>query len=112
MNKSSAINSYSCSNGTRVSKAVLDRNVRKAKEIKTRNYKNDHGFISCEFTGQSSGTYFDIMHIISVNEAQNSGRSELCWDQRNLRFGTREIHKNHDKKTSAERDEIFNELNK
>ena len=104
------MNSYKTSKGERVSQGVIDRNIRKAKEIKVREFKNDHGFIFCEFTQLSSGR-IDIMHIISVDECKKSGWTELCWDQRNLRFGTRNIHNLHDKLEHAEREKIFNELN-
>lgn len=111
MNKVSYINTFECENGSRVTKAVIDRNIRKAKEIKVRDFKNDHGFIHCEFTSQSSGTRIDIMHLISVDECQKSKRANLAWDQRNLRFGTRKIHNDFDKKPNCEREEIFKQLN-
>ena len=108
---SSKINTYGCENGDRVSKAIIDRNIRKAKENKTREFKNDHGFIHCEFTGQSSGTYIDHMHIISVKECLATGRANLSWDKRNLRFGTREIHNDFDRKSNQDREEMFIQLN-
>lgn len=108
---SSKINTYGCDNGNRVTKAIIDRNIRKAKENKTREFKNDHDFVYCEFTGQSSGTYIDIMHIISIKECLATGRANLCWDKRNLRFGTREYHNDFDKKSNLEREDIFNQLN-
>ena len=111
MNNSSKINTYSCENGFRVTKAIIERNIRKAKENQTRKFKNDHGFIFCEFTEQSSGTYIDIMHIISVKECLASGRAKLSWDQRNLRFGTREYHNEFDRKSNKEREKVFNKLN-
>ena len=111
MRNSSSINTYGCENGMRVSKLIINRNIRKAKEIKTQQFRKDYDCIYCEFTGQSGGTYIDIMHIISVDECQKSGRANLAWDQKNLRFGTRDIHNKHDKKTSKEREEIYIELN-
>lgn len=111
MKHESKINTFQCTNGARVSKGVINRNIRKAKEIKVREFKNDNGFIRCEFTDQSSGTYIDIMHIISVDECQKTGQTELSWCQSNLRFGTRAIHNNHDKKTNQEREIIYKQLN-
>ena len=111
MNKSSKINTYSCDDGSRVVKSIIDRNIRKAKEIKTSEFLKDHDFIFCEFTGQSSGTFIDHMHIISVKECLATGRANLSWDQRNLRFGTREYHNEFDKKSNQEREKIFKKLN-
>ena len=105
------MNNYKTSLGQSITQAVIQRNISKAKEIMVRTFKNDNGYIFCQFTGQSSGR-IDIMHLISVDECKKSGRVELVWAQRNLRFGTREVHDNHDKKTHAEREQIFNDLNK
>ena len=107
------MNTYSTSKGERITKAVIDRNIRKAKEIKKRTFKNINGYVYCEFTHKSSGTRIDIMHLISVDECQKMGMTELSWDQRNLRFGTRAIHNLFDKQTHEERIrafEIMNEL--
>ena len=102
------MNTYSTSTGERVTKRIIDRNIRKAKEIKVREFKNYHGFIHCEICNTRKG-YIDISHIISVKYCQETGRSELAWAQNNLRFLCRDHHDEHDTMTNQHRELIFKE---
>ena len=106
------MNHYKTSKGERVSQGTINRNIRKAKEIKFSNTIINKGFISCEFTGQnSSSEIIDTMHIISVDQCKKIGRVELSWDQRNLRYGSRSYHEKFDNQSHEKRIEIFETLN-
>ena len=103
------MNSYKTSKGERITKGRIDRNIRKAKEIKVRTFKNDHGYYWCEKCGTSQGT-IDISHIISVKYTQETGRTELAWDQKNLRFLCRDCHNKFDALTNQQREMLFNQF--
>jgi len=103
------MNTYSTSKGERITEAKKQRNIRKAKEIKVREFKNDHGFIYCEDCGKSDG-YIDISHTVSVKYCQETRRTELAWDQNNLKFRCRHDHNKHDALTNQEREGVFKGL--
>jgi len=91
------MNFYKTSTGERVSKSVIDRKVRQAKEAKLEKQFLEDGYNHCEECGQSTGTYFDCAHIISVDECQKSGRSELSWDENNINILCRRCHQKKDR---------------
>ena len=105
------MNTFRTSDGQRISKGIIDRNCRKVKENKLRQFKNDYGYFYCEDCGTSQGR-IDCSHTISVNEAQNTGRAELAWAVNNIRLLCRSCHNILDAKTSIEREKIYNKLNK
>lgn len=106
------MNTYNCTNGDRVTQSVIDRNIRKAKEIKKHNFIKEHGYKFCEFTGvNESAAIIDPMHIISVDQCKKMGRADLARDQRNLRYGARSYHVEFDNQLHQRRIEIFEELN-
>lgn len=99
-------NSYKCSDGTRISKAQIDRNVRRAKEEVLQDQENEFGYnfcVECMKSGYPE-TYDDIelriidcSHIKSVNDCQREGKSELAWDKTNIRILCRKHHRLFDK---------------
>lgn len=91
-------NHYQLSNGEKVAKSTIDRNVRKAKEKKLDEQFEIHYYNFCEECGRNaSGTRLDCSHTISVDECQKSGRAELAWDTDNIRILCRKCHQIHDK---------------
>jgi len=106
------MNTYKTSDGKRVSQAMIDRKVRLAKDIKRMEFELSHGYVYCEITMlNESNTIIDVSHIISVKYAKETGRTELCWDFRNLRFLSRIQHEKHDAKTNLEREQIYIDWN-
>jgi 5-methylcytosine-specific restriction endonuclease McrA len=91
------MNTYKTSSGERIKKSVIDRLVRSAKSQVLVNQINEHDYNFCEECKQSSGTYLDCSHTISVDQCQKQGKSELAWDISNLRVLCRNCHKKHDK---------------
>ncbi len=91
------MNSFKTSTGKRINKSVIDRKIRDAKELFRYTYLEKNGFYFCEKCKKSGGTILDVSHKISVNDAQNSGKTELCWDINNMQLLCRDCHKKHDK---------------
>ena len=86
------MNHLRCTDGTKVSKAYIDRQVSKAKARKVQKQLDDYGYNFCEECkiNASSGIYIDCSHDISVNECQNTGRAELAWDTENITIRCRD----------------------
>ena len=104
------MNTYLTSNGERIKQSIIDRNIRKAKEMKVADFVMGHGYVFCEVSKHSEGI-IDISHIISVKYAKETGRTELCWDFRNMRFLSRTQHEILDAKTNLEREQIYIDWN-
>ena len=90
------MNHFKTSDGNRITKRQIDLNVRKAKFKKLNSFLDEHDFIFCEKCKKSNSAPYDCAHTISVNECQNSGRSELAWDIGNIQILCRSCHKKHD----------------
>ena len=90
------MNSYKCSDGTKVKKSIVDRRIREAKRIKLDNFIQEHGYYFCEECKKSKGVYIDCSHDISVDECQKSGKTELAWDINNITLRCRNCHIKHD----------------
>ena len=85
------MNSYKQSNGETITKRQIDIKTRKAKKTFLERFISENGYYYCERDLITSDR-LDCSHIISVKEAQNSGRSELAWDLNNLELLSREAH--------------------
>ena len=90
------MNTYKTSTGERLKQSVIDSLIRKAKAAKLQEQHDEHGYNHCEDCGISSGTYLDVSHRISVKEAKETGRTELCFDVKNLDILCRKHHKDRD----------------
>ena len=91
------MNKYTLSNGLKLSKSVIDRKVRKAKEQKLAEHFDEYGYYFCTECGKNNCVPIDCAHIISVDECQKSGRTELAWDLNNIKIMGRACHRKHDK---------------
>jgi len=89
--------SYKMSDGTRVSKSIIDRWVRLTKQQLLENQYREHGYNFCQKCGASSGVRLDCSHTVSVDRCQKEGRTELAWDLNNVRVLCRNCHQEHDK---------------
>lgn len=72
-------NTYSDSQGNRVKKSAIDRKVTNAKVIAREEFIDRNGYLFCIRCGMS-GLRIDNSHIVSVKEAQESGRCEIAYD--------------------------------
>ncbi|MDB9801096.1 hypothetical protein OAB94_01840 [Flavobacteriaceae bacterium] len=84
--------SFKTSQGLRLETHHIDRLMRKAKENKIERMVYEHGYVFCEDCNRSGGVRIDCSHQISVKEAKESGRAELCYDVTNLKMLCRECH--------------------
>ena len=84
--------SYRTTTGERLTTQQIDRKIRVAKTTKIENMVDDQGYISCETCGRSVSVRLDCSHIVSVKEAKESGRAELCFDPNNIKILCRECH--------------------
>ena len=90
-------NHYRCSDGTRVSKKTIDQRIRKAKAEKLQEHFDEYGYYVCTNCFSNSCKPIDVSHVISVDEAQKTGKTELSWDLNNLKILGRQCHQKHDK---------------
>jgi len=90
------VNTYQTSDGERIKKSVIDGRIRKAKEQKLTDMKDEHGYVFCENCCMSSDI-LDCSHDIPVKECQEEGKSELAWDVKNITIRCRQCHRRHDK---------------
>jgi len=90
------MNYHHTSDGNRISKDEIDRNIRKAKAEKIRLHVEEFSYICCTTCGRNDCKPVDCAHIISVNECQKSGHAELAWDLDNIVLEGRECHKKRD----------------
>ena len=93
------MNHFYTSSEDRVAKSVIDSRVRKAKTNVLSAQYWEFGFNFCVDCLRSSGVYLDCSHTVSVDEAQKTRRSELAWDENNVKVRCRECHINHDNKS-------------
>ena len=91
------MNSYRNSSGNRIPKSTIDSKIAKAKTQKRKDQYLAHGFNFCEECGiNDRSSIIDVSHVISTDECQKSGRSELAWDLDNLTMLCRRCHQKRD----------------
>ena len=90
-------NTYSTSEGERLTTSQIDRKTTKAKEQLLQNYLDEHGYLFCETCKRNDCIPITCAHIISVKEAKETGRAELCFDINNMVVEGLPCHKIRDK---------------
>lgn len=100
-------NTYSDSKGYRYTKQEIDDKVREAKQIKKDQFFEKHGYYFCERCGKSDCLPLDLSHLISVKEAQESGRTEIAWDVKNIEFHGRECHGEFENQSKKDREKHY-----
>lgn len=75
---------YSTSSGERLTTEQIDRKIRVAKQVKLENQLLDHGYNFCETCKRNDCKPITCAHIVSVKEAKETGRAELCYDINNI----------------------------
>ncbi len=86
------MNTYPCSDGTRVTQRQIDRNIRKAKIQLISNCKEKHGYVFCQKCRQNDCKPVYCSHNKSVQECKNDGKTELCWSLDNMELIGRNCH--------------------
>ncbi|WP_299116881.1 hypothetical protein [uncultured Winogradskyella sp.] len=87
---------YSTSEGERFTTSQIERKMNYAKGILIDKQLQEHGYNFCTECERNDCKPLDCAHIISVKEAKETGRSELCWDINNMRIIGRVHHQKQD----------------
>lgn len=90
-------NTYSTSDGERLTTSQIDAKIRKAKELKLKLQFLEHSYNFCETCKRNDCKPITNAHIISVKEAKETGKAELCWDLDNLVIEGIKCHQKRDK---------------
>jgi hypothetical protein len=95
----SQTNSFTCSDGTKITKQLIETRVKQAKKMVLQVQFDEYGYNFCEECkiNASNMIPLDCSHTISVDECQKSRRAELAFDESNIRILCRNCHQKHDK---------------
>lgn len=86
------MNTYKTSLGERITQKQIDINIRLAKAIVIEKQLEEHGYNFCTECNRNDCKPIDCAHEISVKEAKETGRTELCWDINNIKLIGRKHH--------------------
>ena len=90
-------NTYLTSSGERVTQGQIKRRMHKAKDNVLQAQRDDIGYNVCIECMRNDCKPVDCSHDISVKEAKETGRTELAWDENNIKPRGRECHQKLDK---------------
>ena len=96
-NKKPMANTYRTSTGERFTQPQIEAKIKQAKAKKLQNMIDEFGYVFCEQCGVSSGTYLDCSHDISIKRAKEEGKTEQCWNVKNITILCRKHHQEKDK---------------
>ena len=105
----SAKNTFRTSDGERLTKFEINKRIKSAKDKYTEIARKKAGIIICERCKDKSCWPIQRSHIISVNEAQNSGRAELCWDINNLEHLGQPCHSKFEDLPKEQREKYYHD---
>jgi len=91
------MNTYQCSDGTRLKQSVIERLITKAKREKLRQFIDENDYIFCEECKTNNSFKFDCSHDLSVKKCKEQGKTELCFDVNNITILCRSCHQIKDK---------------
>ncbi len=91
------MNSYKCSDGTRVTQRQIDDRVIKAKRQVLDMQFYEIGYNVCTDCMQNNCIPIDCAHLISVDKAKKQGKTEQCWNVFNIIPLGRKCHQKRDK---------------
>ena len=90
-------NTYSTSDGERLTTKQINIRMQCAKRIKLDKQKDEYGYNFCSRCKRNDCKPIDVSHNISVKEAKETGRAELCYALSNLEILGRGCHAKKDK---------------
>ena len=89
-------NTYQLSNGDRITKSVIDSRIRKAKSEVLDNQMKEFGYNFCIQCNASSGVMLHCSHVVSTNECQKIGCSDMAYSVDNIEVLCEICHKKRD----------------
>ncbi len=78
------MNKYFTSSGEMLTTSQIDYRIKKSKAVLRQKQLDNRGYSVCETCNKNDCKPVDCAHIISVKEAKETGRAELCWDLKNM----------------------------
>ena len=81
------------SQGNKHTSAQVERKIRAAKAELIQNQLDEFGYNFCTVCNRNNCLPLDCSHHVSVKEAKETGRTELCWDLNNMAIVGRLCHK-------------------
>ena len=84
---------YRCSDGTLLSKSVIDMRVRISKSQVLQQQIDEFGYNFCVDCGRNTtNTRIECSHDISVDKAQKMGKAEFSYDVKNIHPRCHDCH--------------------
>ena len=90
-------NTYSCSDGSRLTRSQIEKKIREAKKEKIAELEAEFGYVFCFDCGRNDCLPVDMSHDIPIKDCLESGRAELAFDLDNLTPRGRKCHQKRDK---------------
>lgn len=84
---------YSTSTGERLTTREIDIKMQWAKAILLDKQLQEHGYNFCQTCNRNDCKPITCAHVISVKEAKETGRAELCYNINNMVIEGVECHK-------------------
>lgn len=87
------MNTYATSDGQRFKQSQIESKIKEAKASVLQNQIDKYNYNFCEQCGcNSSNTRLDCSHDISVKKAKENGKTEECWNIKNIVIRCRKCH--------------------
>jgi len=96
------MNTYKTSTGKRLTKSQIDRRIRNSKERFLEEFLEEKGYHYCQNCGETD-SYLGCSHIVSVDECQKSGKTEIAWDTNNYELLCHKCHDKHERLAKTEK---------
>ena len=90
------MNTYKCSDGTRITQSEIDRQIRTSKRVLIQNQLDEYGYNFCTKCRKNDCKPIDCSHNVSVKKCKEISKTELAWDIQNMELVGRNCHKKKD----------------
>ena len=107
MKKFSSTNLVRLSDGSKISRQILESRTRKAKEDFKWSYGVSFPFCQCCGKNANAGKRLSVSHIISVKECIETGKSEMAYNEANFQLECNECHQEWENKGNN----VFKQMN-
>jgi len=95
--KISARKKYRDSDGNMYTQAEINIKINEAKAEVKQYFIDTYGYVPCSECLRNDCTPIEMSHTISIQEAKDTGRTELCWKFSNIKPRGRKCHAKLDK---------------
>ena len=88
---------YSTTKGERLTTSQIETRMTYSKGLLLQNQFDEHGYNFCQTCNRNDCKPITCAHVVSVKEAKETGRAELCFDINNMVIEGIPCHKIRDK---------------